>query len=71
MAYKLELPPPSHLHPVLPVSCLKKIIGNKILVLTILPEIHEEGKLMVEPEVVLDTRINQLQNHAITRYFIK
>jgi hypothetical protein len=32
MAYKLELPPSSCVHLVLHVSCLKKVIGNKILV---------------------------------------
>jgi hypothetical protein len=44
MAYKLELPPYSRVHPILHVSCLKMVIGDKILVQTILLEINEEGK---------------------------
>jgi hypothetical protein len=44
MAYKLELPPSSCVHPVFHVSCLKKVTDNKTPVQTILPEINEEGE---------------------------
>jgi hypothetical protein len=44
MDYKLELPPSSCVHLVFHVSFLKKVIGDKIPVQTILPEINEEGK---------------------------
>ena len=37
MAYKLELPASSQVHPVFHVSCLKKVIGDKISVQTIFP----------------------------------
>jgi hypothetical protein len=47
MSYKLELPPYSHVHPLFHVSCLKKVIGDKILVQTILLEINEEGKIIL------------------------
>ena len=45
MAYKLELPEASRLHPVFHVSCLNKVIGDKLPVPTILLELDEEGKL--------------------------
>ena len=48
MAYKLELPASSQLHPIFHVSCLKKVIGEKILVQTIFPELDEEGKIILE-----------------------
>jgi hypothetical protein len=44
MKYKLELPTSSRVHPVFHVSCLKKVIGDKILVQTILLELDDEGK---------------------------
>ena len=57
MAYKLELPTSSQVHTVFDVSCLKKVISNKIPVQTILPELDEEGKLILDLEVVTKTRI--------------
>ena len=60
MAYKLELPVASRLHPVFHVSCLKKVIGNKLPVQTILPKLDEEGKIILELEAVIETRTQQL-----------
>ena len=71
MAYKLELPASSRVHPVFHVSCLKKVIGENILVQTILPELDEEGKIILEPEVVMETRTRQLRNRSISEYLIK
>jgi hypothetical protein len=71
MAYKLELPASSRVHPVFHVSRLKKVIGNKIPVQTILPELDEEGKIILEPEAITDTRIRQLRNRSISEYLIK
>jgi hypothetical protein len=55
MAYKLELPKSSCVHIVFHVSFLKKVIGNNILVQTILIKINEEGK------------IEKLRNHGVLR----
>ena len=60
MAYKLELPASSRVHPIFHVSCLKKVIGGKLPVQTILPELDEEGKIISEPEAVTETRTRQL-----------
>jgi hypothetical protein len=53
MAYKLELPTSSRVHPVFHVSCLKKVIAEKITVQTILPELDEEGKIISYPEAIV------------------
>ena len=71
MAYKLELPASSWVHPAFHVSCLKKVIGDKIPVQNILPELDEEGKIILDPEAITDTRIIQLRNRSISEYPIK
>jgi hypothetical protein len=62
MAYKLEFPPSSCIHLVFHVSCLKKVIENKIPLQTIFPEINEEWKIKLEPKTILETRIKKLRN---------
>ena len=56
MAYKLELLVSSHVHPVFHVSCLNKVISEKLSVQTVLPKLDEEGKIIFEPEAVKETR---------------
>jgi hypothetical protein len=53
MAYKLELPASSRVHPVFHVSCLKKVIGDKIPFQTILPELtrKEKSYWMLKPSL--------------------
>jgi len=43
-------------HPIFHVSCLKKVIGDKLPVKTILLELEEEGKIILEPEAATETR---------------
>ena len=50
MAYKLKLPASSQVHPVFHVSYLKKVIGDKLPVQAILPELDEEGKTILDPK---------------------
>jgi len=59
------------LHPVFHVSCLKKVIGNKLPVQTILRELDEEGKIILESEAVTKTRTRKLRNLSIEEYLIK
>ena len=54
MAYKLELPASSRVHPIFHVSCLKKVISDKILVQTIFLEFYVEGKIILKPEAVME-----------------
>jgi hypothetical protein len=71
MAYKLKLLASSRVHPVFHVSCLKKVIGDKIPVQTILPELDEEGKIILDPEVITKIIIRQQRNRLISEYLIK
>jgi hypothetical protein len=71
MAYKLELPPSSHVHPIFHVSCLKKVIGDNILVQTILPNINEEREIILELETILEIRVKKMINLPIIEYLVK
>ena len=62
MAYKLELPASSWVHSVFHVSCLKKVIGDKLLVQIMFPKFDEEGKIISEPEVVMENGTQKLEN---------
>ena len=49
----------------------KKNIGEKLPVQTMLPELDEEGKIILEPEEITEIRTRQLQNRSIPKYLIK
>ena len=71
VAYKLELPPTTKIHLVFHVSCLKKVIGQNICTQTILPKLDEEGRIILEPECILQTRTKKLRNKTLTQYLIQ
>ena len=56
IAYELELPHYSRIHPVFHMSLLKKKIGDQITAHTDLPLVADDGELLMEPESILDTR---------------
>ena len=54
VAYKLELPPSSRIHPIFYVSCLKKVIGANIRAQTVLPKLDNEGSIILKPYAILN-----------------
>ena len=54
VAYKLELPPSSHIHLVFHVYCLKKAIGTNIRAQTILLGLDNEGSIIFMSETILN-----------------
>ena len=44
---------------------------QKIPIQAILPKIEEEGKIILEPGAIIETRTRQLRNRSILEYLIK
>ena len=71
VAYELQLPEGSKIHSVFHVSWLKKVLGKKIEPCAKLPPLNDEGHLVLNPEVILDTQQKKLRNKTIIEYLIK
>jgi hypothetical protein len=69
MAYQLEFPSHSKLHPVFHVSYLKKVLDTRCHTQTSLPELDEEGSIWLQPQAVLDQRERHLCQCTLSRKF--
>ena len=63
VAYKLQLPSDSLIHPVSHVSQLKKCKGP-VQKMGALPQIGKDGLLYVHPVAILDRKLGKLNNKA-------
>lgn len=68
MTYELELPTNSRIHNVFHVSHLKKVLGQHITSCPKLPPLDDKGKLVLEPEGIIDMREKKLRNKVIPKY---
>ncbi|XP_068304395.1 uncharacterized protein [Pyrus communis] len=71
VAYTLDLPPGSCIHPTFHVSLLKPKLASNVVVSTVLPPLSDAGLVTWTPEKVLQRGMFKRGNSAVTRWLIK
>ncbi|XP_039026373.1 uncharacterized protein LOC120159959 [Hibiscus syriacus] len=72
VAYKLDFPANSKIHPVFHMSLLKKKVGKKGLISIDPPEVASDGQLKIYPPLVLDQQERSLDGEsALGSYFVR
>ncbi|KAJ3688355.1 hypothetical protein LUZ61_017519 [Rhynchospora tenuis] len=71
LAYKLNLPASSQVHPVIHVSQLKQHISRKHKPSPFLPWLGSDGTLRIAPEMIVGRRLIQRNNEGIAQVKIK
>lgn len=70
VAYRLQLPDTTTIHPVFHISQLKKHVGKHAVPLPHVPLVTEDGKIKTTPFAVLDERIIQRQKTPVKQLLI-
>jgi hypothetical protein len=71
VAYKLNLPPESTIHPIFHVSQLKKQLGRRNETSPTLPWVGVDGNLKIEPAAIKGRRLIKRRNEGIAQVLIK
>jgi hypothetical protein len=71
VAYKLDLPATSKIHPVLHVSQLKKQIPQQVQITEDLTSICTEPDKLIKPEKILSHRLIQRGAHMVKQVLVK
>ena len=71
VAYELDLPADSKVHNVFHISHLKKALGQHVIPSPVLPPLDDEGKLILVPKAILETRERHLRRRVIREYLVK
>jgi hypothetical protein len=71
VAYELDLPAHSRIHPIFHVSQLKPKLGDYVPVLPLLPPVDVEGVIQPKPMAILDRRSRPHHNRALVEVLVQ
>lgn len=71
VAYQLDLPSSSWIHPTFHISCLKKKNGTKVQPLSILPPVNNHGEVLPKLKAVVARHMKKVGDLAITEVLVQ